>query len=139
MGGGSLGGGSPRPPRSGKNCCRKMMLFRKSLFRPQPFPKIETNSLCLLNFHLKLSKISQPIVDFVQTCKNLTHSVETFLKNRLNAFFAIFLRNLFENFRKFSGVWRAQPSGLPARPAITLNPPTFFFLRTPLSSFPPPG
>ena len=38
------------------------------------------------------------------------------------AFFAIFFRNFFANFRKFSGVRGAQPPGPP-----TLNPPPEFF------------
>ena len=51
--------GTSPPPRNGKNCCRKMMLFPKVLFLATTFPKIVKNSMFLLNFYQKFSKISQ--------------------------------------------------------------------------------
>ena len=47
------------PPRNGKNCCRKRMLFPKALFVATTFPNIVNNSIFLLNFYQNLSKISQ--------------------------------------------------------------------------------
>ena len=41
-----------------KNCCRKMILFPKALFLAT-FPKIVKNSIFLMNFYQKFSKISQ--------------------------------------------------------------------------------
>ena len=48
-----------RPPRNGKNCCRKMILFPKALFLATTFRKIVKNSIFQLNFYQKFSKISQ--------------------------------------------------------------------------------
>ena len=42
-----------RSPRNGKNCCRKMMLFPKALFLATTFPKIDKNSIFLMNFFKK--------------------------------------------------------------------------------------
>ena len=53
------GGGFNPPPRTGKNCCRKMMLFPKALFLAINFHKIDKNSIFLLNFHQKIPKFSQ--------------------------------------------------------------------------------
>ena len=50
-------GTSPPPPRNGKNCCRKMMLFPKAL--ATTVPKIAKTSIFLLKFYQQLSKISQ--------------------------------------------------------------------------------
>ena len=47
------------PPRNGKNCCRKMMLFQKALFIVTKFPKLVKNSIFLWNFHQNFSKFSQ--------------------------------------------------------------------------------
>ena len=47
------------PPRNWKNCCRKMMLFPKALFLATTFPKIDKNSIFLVHFYQKISKISQ--------------------------------------------------------------------------------
>ena len=49
----------PPPPEMEKNCCRKMILFPKALFLATTFPKIVKNSIFLLNFYQKFSKISQ--------------------------------------------------------------------------------
>ena len=54
-----LGGGFQPPPRTGKNCCRKMMLFPKVPFLATTFPKIDKNSNFRLNFHQKFPKFSQ--------------------------------------------------------------------------------
>ena len=43
--------GVSNPPRTGKNCCRKMMLFPKALFLETKFPKNDKNSILRLNFH----------------------------------------------------------------------------------------
>ena len=43
------------PPRTGKNCCIKMILFPKALFVVTTFPKIDKNFL--LNFHQKNFKL----------------------------------------------------------------------------------
>ena len=51
--------GTSPPPRNWKNCCRKMMLFPKALFLATTFPKIDKNSILLMNFYQKISKFSQ--------------------------------------------------------------------------------
>ena len=47
-----------RPPPKLKKCCRKMMLFQRALFLTT-FPKIDKNSMFLMNFYQKISKFSQ--------------------------------------------------------------------------------
>ena len=56
------------PPRNGKNCCRKMMLFPKALFVAITFPKIVKNSIFLLNFYQNFSNISQNFVQKFLNC-----------------------------------------------------------------------
>ena len=46
-------------PRNWKKCCRKMVLFPKALFLATTFLKLSKNSIFLLNFYQKFSKISQ--------------------------------------------------------------------------------
>ena len=95
------------PPRTGKNCCRKMMLFPKFLFFATNFPKNRYKFNFSIEFSSKrfkiFSKFPQPIVFFVQTRENLTHGFVIYLQNRRKySSFCNFLRELFENFRKFS-------------------------------------
>ena len=47
------------PPEIEKNCCSKMMLFPKALFLATTFPKIDKNSIFLMNVYQKISKFSQ--------------------------------------------------------------------------------
>ena len=56
--------GESLPPKLEK-CCRKMMLFPKALFLATTFPKIVKNSIFLLNFYQKFSKITQNFQKFV--------------------------------------------------------------------------
>ena len=79
------GGTGGTPLGTEKNCCRKMMLFPKALFLATTFTKIVKNSIFLLNFNQKLSKISQnfPTMFFVQTPKNERIGLLIFLKNML--------------------------------------------------------
>ena len=42
--------GTPPPPEIEKNCCRKRILFPKALFLATTFPKIDKNSIFLMNF-----------------------------------------------------------------------------------------
>ena len=66
------------PPRNGKNCCRKMMLFPKTLFLATTFPKIVKIQfsywIFIKNFQ-KFLKIFQLFVFFVQTREKLTHGL----------------------------------------------------------------
>ena len=50
--------GGFKPPNR-KNCRRKMMLFSKALFFATTFPKIDKNSIFLVNFCQKISKFSR--------------------------------------------------------------------------------
>ena len=150
-----------------------MILFPKALFLATTFPKMDKNSIFLLNFYQMLSKISQNfpaivcrpkarkinawfvnfyekyarIMDFsqlrnfwkhfknfskfpnnvflVQTREKLTHGLLNFLKNMQKSFiFCSFLKKLFENFRKLSGVRPgAPPLGPPTRPTPKVFPP----------------
>ena len=98
---GGLGGFEPPP--TGKNCCRKMMLFPKFLFLAITFPKIDKNSTFPLNFHQKLSKFSQIFPK--QLCFSSKRAkiwrmvLKFFCKIGENTtFFAIFFRNFLEIF-----------------------------------------
>ena len=46
-------------PEIEKKRCRKVMLFPKALFLATTFPKIDKNSIFLMNFYQKISKFSQ--------------------------------------------------------------------------------
>ena len=62
------------PPPNEKNVCRKMMLFPKALFLATTFPKIDKNSIFLLNSYQKFLKISQrfqTICMFRQNARNV--------------------------------------------------------------------
>ena len=76
------GGGGIPSPETGKNCCRKMMLFPKALFLLTKFPNILNNSLFLLNFHHKFSQNFPTICVFIQTREKLTRLLN-FMKNML--------------------------------------------------------
>ena len=85
-----------------------MMLFPKALFLSTTLPKIDKNSIFLLNFHQNFQnflQISKQFVVFVQTRQKLTQGFEISLKNRQKyCIFEICLRDLlkiFENFTKF--------------------------------------
>ena len=112
-GGGGVRGFNPAPPRTWKNCCRKMMVFPKALFLATTFRKNRYKFNFSIAFSSKIfksfSKISLPIVFFVQTRKNLTHSFEIFWKIGKNNAFLQFSYEFFANFRKFSGVRGAPP------------------------------
>ena len=115
--------GNVPPPEIEKNCCRKMMLFPKALFLATTFPKIDKNSIFLMNFYQKiskipnnaffsifsrkllkmLSKIPQRIMVLVKTLENLTQAFEIFLKIDQNkAFFVLFSKKFLKIFSKIS-------------------------------------
>ena len=79
QGGGVVSGGSTPPPEPAKIVVENGCYFRRFYFEQQLIPKIDKNSMSI-EFS---SKISQPVVFFVQSRKNLTHSFEKLLKNRL--------------------------------------------------------
>ena len=56
QGGGDTG--NVPPPEIEKNCCRKMMLFPKALFLATTFPKIDKNSIFLMNCNQQISNFS---------------------------------------------------------------------------------
>ena len=87
---------SAPPPEMEKNCCRKMIFFSKDLLLATTFQKIVKNSIFLLKFYQKLSKISQNFP-----------TIRVFRPNarNINSWFVKF----FETFRKFSGVRGALP------------------------------
>ena len=59
-------GGFTPPPRTGKYCWRKMMLFPKALFFAKTFSKIDKNQ-----FSIEFSsKVSQPIL-FSSKCEKV--------------------------------------------------------------------
>ena len=63
-----------------------MVLFPKALFLATTFPKVGKNSIFLLNFYQKFSKllkISKPFVFFVQTREKVTHGLLNSLENML--------------------------------------------------------
>ena len=73
--GGFMGVRGENPPRSRKNCCRKMVLFPNALFLVTNFPKIIQKMqffycIFIKNFQIFL-KISQQFVFFVQTCEKI--------------------------------------------------------------------
>ena len=88
-----LGGFNPPPP-TGKNCCRKMMLFPKFLFLATNFLNIDKNSIILLNFHQKFSKFSQ---NFPTICGFRPNA------RKINACFVKYFENSAKimHFRKF--------------------------------------
>ena len=47
------------PPEIENNCSRKTMIFRKALFLATTFPKIDKNSIFLMNSNQKISKFSR--------------------------------------------------------------------------------
>ena len=59
--GAAWGGGGTQgtSPAKLKNCCRKMMLFPKALFLATTFPKIDKNSIFLMNVYQRISEFSQ--------------------------------------------------------------------------------
>ena len=63
-GAGRGGTGKVPPPPKLKKLCRKIMLFPKALFLATTFPKIDINSIFLVNFYQRISKFSQnfPII-----------------------------------------------------------------------------
>ena len=64
---------------------------------------------------------------FVQARENLPHGFEIFLQNRRKySIFAIFFRNFFANFRKFSGVRGALPPDPLRGWTPYLEPPEIF-------------
>ena len=75
--GAAMGNTGNVPPRNWINCCRKMMLFPVALFLATAFPKIDKNSIFLMNFYQNFQnflKISQQFVFFVQTREKLTRA-----------------------------------------------------------------
>ena len=82
------------------------MLFPKALFLATAFPKIDKNSVLLLNFYQKCQnflKISQQFVFIVKTREKLTLSFLNFVENRLKLFmFLLFYQENFENFLKIT-------------------------------------
>ena len=74
------------PPEIEKNCCRKMMLFPKALFLATTFPKIDKNSIFLLNLYQKFSKFSQnfqTICIFRPNTRKINAWFLNFVENRL--------------------------------------------------------
>ena len=62
-----------------------MMLFPKAKFLATSFPKIDKNSIFLMNFYQKIQNfinISQQFVFFVQTREKLTMGFQIFAENR---------------------------------------------------------
>ena len=108
-----------------------MMLFPKALFLARKFPKIDTNSIFLLNFHQKFSNSSQifpnQFPNFCPNARKCNAEFSNIFKIGLNSAFCNFLKEFFANVRKFSGVWGGGSApGPPTRPAITLKPPENF-------------
>ena len=74
------------PPEIEKNCCRKMMAFQKALFLATNFPKIDKNSIFLMNFYLKNSKFSQnfpTICIFRPNARKINDEFLNFVENKL--------------------------------------------------------
>ena len=93
------------PPPKWEKCCRKMALFQKALFLATTIPKIDKNSISLLNFYQKISKISQ---NFPKLCvcrpnarKINAGFVSFFEKHPKRMHFRNFLKKFFEIFQKY--------------------------------------
>ena len=93
----------PPPLETGKKRCRKMMLFPNALILATTFPKIVKNSIFLLNFYQKFSKISENLTNCVfrpNARKSKAWFVIVFGKYAKNARFAILWKRFFQNFLK---------------------------------------
>ena len=96
------GKGEIPSPKTGKNCCRKMMLFRKAQFLVIYFPDIVKNYIFLLNFHQIFTKFSQ---NSPTTCayvwKRNARFATFFEKYAKIMRFGNFLKKFVDNFQKF--------------------------------------
>ena len=78
-----------------------MMLFPKALFLATTFPKLDKNSIFLMNFQQKISKFSQnfPKICVFRPKAQTSNAFFYFLNNMLKSFiFAIFLGKFFTKF-----------------------------------------
>ena len=110
------------------------MLFQMSLCLETNFPKIIKKSIFLLNFQQKLSKCSQNFQQFavfVQTREKFVNSCEKYVKIMHVSQFS---SEIFENFRKFSGVLRTSPTpkDVPPEPKSRERPCTTLAAPMPL-------
>ena len=113
-------------PRTGKNCCRKMILFPKARFLAKTSPKIDKNSIFLLNFHQRFPKLSQNLSSICSFRPNARKINAWFVKSFENYAkimqFCNFRKNSFANFRKFTGVLGLRPR-TPYEAGHNLEPP----------------
>ena len=103
-----------------------MMLFPRALFVATIFPKIDKNSLFLLNFHLNFVKVSPTNCVFRQNARKFNAGfLNFFWKIGENNAFLQFSKGIFANLRKFSGVRGLRPR-TPYEAGHNLEPPKFF-------------
>ena len=114
-------GGLNPPPRTGRNCCRKMLLFPKALFLATTFPKNRKIQffywIFIKNFE-KFLTIFPTICVFRQKREKVMHGLLNFSKNAKIMDFRNFLQKFFENSQNFPRICVFRPNARKITPCF---------------------